>query len=100
MAAIVSVATVACDLRQPTAPPATVVCPSPPAATKAEGEAGMKGRFQIVHTAPWVMVLLDTVTGDAWMACPRGDLKAGGPPSAWCEMIKGEFAVPAPKSSH
>jgi hypothetical protein len=68
------------------------------AASKADAPADVKGRYQIVHPAPYfpAMVLLDTVTGQTWKPCTRGDLP-GVEFTAWCEMMRAEYAVPPAK---
>lgn len=91
-----ALAAVGCDrLNQPPTPVKTVAAPP----TQAEIESRDKGRFQIVHAAPYfpAMILLDTATGQTWKPCPRSDIAPDTELLAWCEMIRGEYTVPTKK---
>jgi hypothetical protein len=66
------------------------------APTQEEMEGRDKGRFQIVHSAPYfpAMVLLDTATGKTWKPCPNSALKSSEL-TAWCEMDRLVWIAPA-----
>ena len=84
--------------REPTPHPPTAT--PPPTLKPEDDESRMKGRYQIVHPSQAFggMVLLDTVTGQSWKPCPRGDLP-GFDLLAWCEMIRTDYAIRPTKAA-